>query len=513
MADLETSTSHSRKMRILMATEYLPPYVSGIANRCKNLIKGYREAGHQVTVYSVAGTHCDHVVWSVPNPFYPAQRMFILPPLSLTLQLLDFSTPVPYDIVHVVAPLCWAFTWILLLFKLRGVKVYVSYHVYLEYYKVHYLGDGIIIGCLAEFILMFFYFYNLVFCADIVGIPSKTADNYIYKYSKRIHYMKSGLETSVFRPAADDEMEDPTLTTWQAKSSPRYALRSLNGKYPPPLPPSPNPTTPISLDHPSLPDSTSTNGHHAKNVSHHSPATVPTSHTTCVNGDSPPKVPSLVYVGRLANEKSIDFLIDALAHPKLSQARLVIVGDGPARKSLEKRARQIVGTEKVYGRSMPTRRQKRDPAYIEPAAVAPSLAGLHNMRVVFTGMVLSESAVAAFYANAHVFVSASGSETFGFTVAEAMACGTPPVVVRSGAYATAYRVLSEWMFDQGDTDDYADKVISAWTAGKALRRKSRLLAVNNYSVQAAVRDLLKTYQWVIDGYLMDGNDSLKNSSD
>jgi hypothetical protein len=61
-------------MRIIVATEYLPPYVSGIANRCNNLISGYREKGHQVTVLSVTGTDADMHGTSFSNPFYNQQR-------------------------------------------------------------------------------------------------------------------------------------------------------------------------------------------------------------------------------------------------------------------------------------------------------------------------------------------------------------------------------------------------------------------------------------------------------
>ena len=64
-------------LRILVATEYLPPFISGIANRCKNLINGYRERGHQVTVYSCLGTDCDYVCPSLKNPFYKQQRFLI----------------------------------------------------------------------------------------------------------------------------------------------------------------------------------------------------------------------------------------------------------------------------------------------------------------------------------------------------------------------------------------------------------------------------------------------------
>ena len=47
-------TENERKpLRIIFATEYLPPFVSGISNRCKNWINGYRKKGHSVKVFSV----------------------------------------------------------------------------------------------------------------------------------------------------------------------------------------------------------------------------------------------------------------------------------------------------------------------------------------------------------------------------------------------------------------------------------------------------------------------------
>ena len=70
--------NNNSNLRILVATEYLPPFVSGIANRCKNLIAGYREKGARVTVCSVGGTDCDMVGLSIPNPFYTHQRYPLL---------------------------------------------------------------------------------------------------------------------------------------------------------------------------------------------------------------------------------------------------------------------------------------------------------------------------------------------------------------------------------------------------------------------------------------------------
>ena len=82
-------------------TEYLPPFVSGISNRCKNLIKGYRDRGHRVSVYSLQHTDCNVVVPSIPNPFYNAQRMFLpFPPLALLFSLLNPWKRPPCDVVH-----------------------------------------------------------------------------------------------------------------------------------------------------------------------------------------------------------------------------------------------------------------------------------------------------------------------------------------------------------------------------------------------------------------------------
>jgi len=58
--------------------------------------------------------------------------------------------------------------------------------------------------------------------------------------------------------------------------------------------------------------------------------------------DMPPRGPVILFVGRLAEKKGIHVLIDALAegHPGLSQAQLVIIGDGPLRDDLTNQARK-----------------------------------------------------------------------------------------------------------------------------------------------------------------------------
>lgn len=185
--------------RILIATEYLPPFVSGISNRCKNLIKGYRERGHTVTVLSHKGTDCDYPVLSIPNPLYNAQRMFIFPPLWLLFALLNPWAVIPWDVVHLFGlylcflifqgPLCLPFIPLLPLFRLRGVSVYVSYHVYLEAYKeVYFASYPAWIANTCEWLFIYLYFLPYVSFANVVGVPSKVADYCVYQYALLLNF-------------------------------------------------------------------------------------------------------------------------------------------------------------------------------------------------------------------------------------------------------------------------------------------------------------------------------------
>lgn len=108
--------------------------------------------------------------------------------------------------------------------------------------------------------------------------------------------------------------------------------------------------------------------------------------------------PLLLYVGRLSPEKRVDWLADVL--DVLPSARLAVVGDGPARRSLEML---------LAGRG-----------------------------VVFTGY-LGGYALASAYASADVFVFPGAHETFGNVVLEAMASGLPVVAPDAGAVTELVR--------------------------------------------------------------------------
>lgn len=116
----------------------------------------------------------------------------------------------------------------------------------------------------------------------------------------------------------------------------------------------------------------------------------------------PPNDPIVLFVGRVAKEKSIDVLIKAmpLLLTKIPDAKLVIVGDGPSRLELEELAKTL------------------------------------NVRdaVIFTGM-QPWSSIGRMYQLGDVFVSASVTETQGLTFAEAMAAALPVVAMEDESIA------------------------------------------------------------------------------
>ncbi len=112
----------------------------------------------------------------------------------------------------------------------------------------------------------------------------------------------------------------------------------------------------------------------------------------------------LMFVGRLAKEKSVDFLIEN--HKEIlddcPNIKLLIVGDGPDMESFK----EMVNKLKIED------------------------------RVIFTGKIPWEE-MPIYYQLANIFVTASKTETQGLTVIEAMAASAVPVCVRDESFEEA----------------------------------------------------------------------------
>jgi glycosyltransferase involved in cell wall biosynthesis len=116
-----------------------------------------------------------------------------------------------------------------------------------------------------------------------------------------------------------------------------------------------------------------------------------------------PDRPLLLYVGRVAHEKNIEFLLHSFVVLRRSRpdALLAIAGEGPARAHLEHLAVQL--------------------------GIAP--------QIHFIGYLDRERGLADCYASADVFVFASRTETQGLVLLEALAQGRP--VVSTAVLGTA----------------------------------------------------------------------------
>lgn len=133
---------------------------------------------------------------------------------------------------------------------------------------------------------------------------------------------------------------------------------------------------------------------------------------------------TLLYVGRLAPEKSIDVLLKAysmLPERIARQAQLAVVGDGPLLHSF---------TECYKGRS----------------------------DIIFPGYAVGEK-LRELYAAADLFVFPSATETFGNVALEAMACGTAAVCAAAGGVMdTIAHGQNGWLCQPGDAADFAQAI-------------------------------------------------------
>jgi len=171
---------------------------------------------------------------------------------------------------------------------------------------------------------------------------------------------------------------------------------------------------------------------------------------------------TFLFVGRLSTEKGVHTLLDAWQELSRS-VPLMIIGDGPLRRSLETAVR---------------------------------VKGLSN--ITFTGW-LSKPDVYAAVKNATALIIPSVCyEGFPMTLVEAFACGTP--VIGSNLGSVQEIVIdgrNGLHFAAGDADDLAGKVEWAWARPavlKAMGRACRQDFVQLYSAETNYKRLLQIYE-------------------
>jgi glycosyltransferase involved in cell wall biosynthesis len=179
--------------------------------------------------------------------------------------------------------------------------------------------------------------------------------------------------------------------------------------------------------------------------------------------------PTLVYVGRLAFEKNCDFLLRMLdlVRAQVPDVLLVIAGEGPARKQLERMSRRL---------------------------------GLSD-QVLFVGYLDRDGSLEDCYAAGDAFVFASHTETQGLVLLESLALGTPVVATAQMGIREVLRDGVGCLVCEDDEQDFAAKVVRL-LSDPALQRDLRDSArpyAETWSAPAMAQRMLSLYERVCAG--------------
>ncbi len=175
----------------------------------------------------------------------------------------------------------------------------------------------------------------------------------------------------------------------------------------------------------------------------------------------------MVSVGRLAKEKNLEEILRFVSQSRHKEAKLLIVGDGPHRQTLERCAEEL---------------------------------GIRE-RVIFAGMV-QPGEIADYYRLGDLFVSASSSETQGLTYIEAMACGLPVLCRRDDCLkGVVDSGFNGWQYES--VDQFEQSLIRAFNEGDLLKimgTNARTAALERYSSSAFGASVEQVYGRAVAAY-------------
>ena len=173
---------------------------------------------------------------------------------------------------------------------------------------------------------------------------------------------------------------------------------------------------------------------------------------------------TIIFVGRIAPEKNIEFLLDAqqkLIEKNITNIKLLIVGDGPEKDNYINISRKLNIFDKV----------------------------------IFTGKIPQEE-IQYYYQCADAFVTASNTETQGLTVVEAMAAGVVPICINDMAFIDM--VPKKSLFN--NQNEYINKLIT-FSKDENLRKEYKIeirKKAEEYSAKAYAEKVLNVYNGVLD---------------
>lgn len=173
----------------------------------------------------------------------------------------------------------------------------------------------------------------------------------------------------------------------------------------------------------------------------------------------------ILFVGRLAEEKNVEFLIEAQKklNDKYNSIKLLIVGDGPDKEKYEKLSEKL---------------------------------GLRN-NIIFTGKA-SWTEMPYYYHISNVFATASKTETQGLTIIEAMASNITPICMRDEAFQSMITEELNGLFFE-TLEEYQGHIIELYEKPEKLKKynKQARIQAEHYSSKNYAERVLEVYNRAI----------------
>jgi 1,2-diacylglycerol 3-alpha-glucosyltransferase len=173
----------------------------------------------------------------------------------------------------------------------------------------------------------------------------------------------------------------------------------------------------------------------------------------------------ILFVGRLAEEKNVEFLIESekVLHNKYKNIKLIIVGDGPDKEKYEELAKKLDLAENI----------------------------------IFTGKA-SWDDMPYYYHISDVFATASKTETQGLTIIEAMASNVVPVCMKDEAFQSMVTEELNGLFFE-TKEEYEKQIIRLYENKDELKRfdKQARIQAEHYSSKNYAERVLEVYNRAI----------------
>jgi glycosyltransferase involved in cell wall biosynthesis len=170
----------------------------------------------------------------------------------------------------------------------------------------------------------------------------------------------------------------------------------------------------------------------------------------------------LIYTGRLAPEKNLEFLLMAFAGvvQAVDNVRLLLVGDGPSRDEVHTLAKDLQINKAIH----------------------------------FTGMIPYDK-MPGYLAMCDAFVTASVSETFGLVIVEAMGAGLPVMGIQSPGVGDIIEDEKTGFLSTNDLPAFTAKLTRLCLQNQLRRKMGKMArkASQKYDIKRTTRLMLEHY--------------------